>query len=541
MSVFRINLSRILLFGGYAVILFIFCNLAPAAQPLIAKGPYLQAPGSNTMTIMWESPVNAPASLFYGEGANPNTVLRAINRIRYSSSTSISSGKITYYVYQATLNNLEPGTTYSYYVQIGNTNTPIKKFRTFNSDKIRFIAYGDTRTNPDTHKRIAQHFKSFSPDFILHTGDLVSHGSRYNVWDREFFAPLRDVMDEIPLFPVIGNHEEKSANFFNYFGMPYKKSFYSFEAGPVFVLALDYHYQKNSEEQYRFAARSLQSTKAKWKIVMVHNPMFNVGGHISGWGHKYYLPLFHKTGVDLVIAGHSHIYERFFPIAPEGLENSSPITHITTGGGGAPLATSSYHPALAAYARTNHFLFFEATSSNIVGRCFDINGIELDFFQIVKRVGKYDQNYIAKVFPESSLRLSLEVATNLIARAVGIPKMGEPVMIMFKMIPITGFSKPVKMEIELSPVSTNFYQIVGGNLTVTTPPVGSKEQIVWVKVMPNPGVIIREKDRELDPPLIFQAKVREGNLEAVAYGKKAYISGTAQTEAEKLDEPVEER
>jgi len=119
--------------------------------------------------------------------------------------------------------------------------------------------------------------------------------------------------------------------------------------------------------------------------------------------------------------------------------------------------------------------------------------------------------------------------------------MGEPVMIMFKMIPITGFSKPVKMEIELSPVSTNFYQIVGGNLTVTTPPVGSKEQIVWVKVMPNPGVIIREKDRELDPPLIFQAKVREGNLEAVAYGKKAYISGTAQTEAEKLDEPVEER
>jgi len=536
MAVFRINLSRILLFGCYGVFLFIFCNLAPAAQSLIAKGPYLQAPGSNTMTIMWESPVNAPATLFYGEGANPNTELRIIKRTRYTSENSALGDKITYYIYHATLNNLKPGTTYSYYVQIGNTNTPIKKFRTFNSDKTGFIAYGDTRTNPDTHKKLAQHFKSFSPDFILHTGDLVSHGARYNVWDREFFAPLKDVMDEIPLFPVLGNHDEKSDDFFNFFVMRNKKSFYSFEAGPVFVLALDYHYEKNSDEQYRFAVKALESTKATWKIVMVHDPMFNFGGHFSHWGHKYYLPLFHRTGVDIVIAGHSHIYERFYPIAYQGAENSSPITHITTGGGGAPLTTASSHPSLAAYARTNHFLFFEATTSNIVGRCFDINGNELDFFQIVKRGGKYDSDYLAKVFPATSLRLSLEASTDLVARAVGIPKMNEPVLIMFKMIPLTGFSKPIKMEIELSPVSTNFYQIVGGNLTVSTPPAGSNEKIVWVKVMPKPGVIVREKDRELEPPLIFQAKIRDGNTEAIAYGRRAYISGTAQKAVGEYDE-----
>jgi hypothetical protein len=267
---------------------------------------------------------------------------------------------------------------------------------------------------------------------------------------------------------------------------------------------------------------------------MVHNPMFNVGGHVSGWGHKYYLPLFHKTGVDLVIAGHSHIYERFYPIAPEGLEKTSPITHITTGGGGAPLTTSSYHPALAAYARTNHFLYIEATATNLVGRCFDINGNELDFFRIVKQNRRYDQNYIAKVYPESQLRLSLEIATNLVTRAVGIPKMGEPVMIMFKMIPLASFPRPVKMQIELTPTSTNFYQIVDSDLTVTTPTPGSDEKIVWVKVMPKPGVVIKEKNRELEPPLIFQARVKENDVEAIAYGKKAYISGTAQKEAEKL-------
>ena len=74
------------------------------------------------MTIMWESPVNVPATLFYGEGATPKTELRIIKRTRYTSENSALGDKITYYIYHAILNNLKPGTTYSYYVQIGNTN-----------------------------------------------------------------------------------------------------------------------------------------------------------------------------------------------------------------------------------------------------------------------------------------------------------------------------------------------------------------------------------------------------------------------------------
>ena len=71
--------------------------------------------------------------------------------------------------------------------------------------------------------------------------------------------------------------------------------------------------------------------------MILHYPVFNIGGHNTGWGHAAYLPLFHAAKVDLVMAGHSHIYERFRPIASKSGTESWPITHITTGGGGAPL------------------------------------------------------------------------------------------------------------------------------------------------------------------------------------------------------------
>lgn len=529
---------------GFTLLVLLYhfsCLVLNGEQPLISKGPYIQSPSSNSMTIMWESPVNLPATVFYGIGENLSK-LEVKERKRASSSLGALLSSTNFYIYKARINGLQPATTYSYFIQIGNTNTPVKKFRTFpvHNEKVKFIVYGDTRSNPDIHKKLASHFKSFSPEFILHTGDLVSRGSRYQVWGREFFFPLENVIDEIPIFPVIGNHEEKSENYFNYFDLPNQKSYYSFQIGPLFILALDYHFQKNTDDQYKFAQRALESTKAPWKIVTVHVPMFNIGGHFSGWGHKYYLPLFHKTGVDLVIAGHSHIYERFYPIAPAGKEPLSPITHITTGGGGAPLATSYSHPALAVNARTNHFLYFEITPTNLLGACFDINGRTLDRFEIKKQNGTYDSNYIAQIFPEEQARLSLEVMTNLVTRAVSLPTSQTPTLIMFRLVPLTTISTPVQMQLQLTPESAKYYTVLSDNLTVSTPPPDGEEKIVWVKVIAKPGVTVREgKNRELVPHLIFNAIVSDENTKTITYGRPAYISSTAIKEAEKSGKSVD--
>lgn len=519
--------------------LIIFVSYALNAQidrKIISKGPYLQAPGSNTMTIMWEAPINRPAVVYYGADEKPNLQLKINGGRRVESSTGSSilgiSSRTNFYIYQATLNGLKPGEVYSYFVEFGGIKTPVKKFKTIDPkrSKVVFIAYGDTRTNPDIHAKLASHFKKFSPDFILHTGDLVSRGSRYDVWWREFFQPLENVIDEIPLFPVLGNHEEKSENYFNYFILPEKEIYYAFEDGPLFVLGLDYHFTRASDEQYKFAERTLQATRAPWKIVMVHNPMFNVGGHISGWGHRYYLPLFHKTKVDMVIAGHSHIYERFKPIIPSNMKDASPITHITTGGGGAPLTTSVGHPALAAYARTNHFLVFEITQTNIVGRCYAIGGNLIDEFEIKKPGGRYPENYYANAYYEEQLRLSLELATNLVARATNLPTPDKPSLIMFRIVPSAVSDTPVTLEIQPQPDSLKYYRMIPEKLVVTTPQQG--EKVIWTRVFSN--VIVKEgRNRQFEPPLIFQATVKSEGIQAVSYGRPTYISDTAIREAEK--------
>ncbi|MCX7872407.1 MAG: metallophosphoesterase family protein [Verrucomicrobiae bacterium] len=538
--------NRALNFATVLVLLgFLFSNLLNAQidRRIISKGPYLQAPGSNTMTIMWEATVNRQAVIHYGADGNLNLrlVVNSGKQVESSmgGSTSLTSLRTNFYIYQATLRGLTPGVIYSYSVEFGGIKTPVKKFKTFeqSSQKVKFIAYGDTRTNPDIHSRLVAHFKKFSPEFILHTGDLVSKGSRYDVWWREFFQPMENVIDEVPLYPVLGNHEEKSENYFNYFILPEKEIYYAFEDGPLFVLGLDYHFQKLSDEQYKFAERALQTTKSPWKIVMVHDPMFNVGGHISGWGHRYYLPLFHRTKVDMVIAGHSHIYERFKPILPSDVKDGNPITHITTGGGGAPLTTSVGHPALAAYARVNHFLTFEVTRTNLFGRCYDINGQIIDEFELVKPAGQYPPTHYANAYSEEQLRLSLELATNLVARATNLPTPESPAFIMFRIVPSAVSDSPITLEIQPQPTSLKYYRVVPERLIVTTPPHGGSEKTVWVRVFSN--VIVKEGgSRQFEPPLVFQATVKSGGVQAISYGKPTYISDTAIKEAKKVGVPI---
>jgi len=176
--------------------------------------------------------------------------------------------------------------------------------------KLTIVAYGDNRSNPTLHAAVAANFKRYSPDFILHMGDLVGDGRRYEMWGKEFFGPLANVLDEIPILPSLGNHEQDGSKYLFYMDLPDRGRWYSSEIGPVHMLALDFQFEKESDEQFAFAKKDLLSAKTPWKIVFLHYPVFNIGGHATGWGHSTYLPLFHQAKVDLVISGHSHIYER---------------------------------------------------------------------------------------------------------------------------------------------------------------------------------------------------------------------------------------
>ncbi len=536
---------------------------------LISKGPYIQADGPNEMTVMWESPTDSPGTVYYGatprfdqelrnvrpfemtgvstvSRTNVETVLRT-NRFSATQvqvvpvlKTNFTAISVTnkFFVYEATLRSLKPGTRYAYSVGLDGARSPLRQFKTLNpqATKVRFIAYGDSRTNPSTHRRLAGQFRALNPDFILHTGDLVAKGKDYSLWSKEYFTPLANVIDQIPLFSVLGNHEQDGTNYLAYFHLPGNELWYSFDDGPVHVLALDFRSEKASEEQFRFARSDLTQSRAPWKIVMIHYPVFNIGGHATGWGHASYLPLFHEAKVDMVLAGHSHIYERFRPIAADREPGAWAITHITTGGGGAPLYTSLSHPALASRSPTNHFMIFEATREKLIARAIQLNGGIIDRFELSKPGGQQPPSYLAEVYPEQALKLFFEIAPSLAGRAAAFPKTNIAANVMLTLVPRKKPLPPAEMEITLAPESTPFYSLAGGLVHAMTPPEGVTNQVVWMKVKATGKKKVTENsDQVLSPPLVFQARVQAGDHTTIAYGARSRRTQAAAEAANKLD------
>ncbi|MBI2948928.1 MAG: metallophosphoesterase [Verrucomicrobia bacterium] len=532
-----------------ATALFLAATGAAYSQQLertFLKGPYLQAPGDDTMTILWESPTNKPGTLHYGLNGRLNRALhlpspRTLSIVTTNSITNVSAGGKTNvtkvaltnfaYLYEMTLAKLRPNSTYSYSAETDGVRTPPKRFRTFGSspNKVTFIAYGDTRTNPKIHAAVAVLFKRHNPNFILHTGDLVTDGKVHAQWGREFFAPLANVIDEIPILPAIGNHEQDGLNYLHYLHLPGKERWYSYDVGPVHLLSLDYRYEKETEEQFQFARKDLLTSQAPWKVVFLHYPVFNIGGHNTGWGHASYLPLFHQAKVDLVIAGHSHVYERFRPVAGTSNPDTWPITHITTGGGGAPLYVTYTHPALMAWATTNHYVVIDATLTSLKGRAITTNQVVIDAFELRKPWGRPAASYLAQTYPEDFLKLSFEVGPLLTASLTARPGTNSPVKAMFTLRPMKNATHPVDLEIGLTPESALTYEIVGGPVRVTTPSATDSNKVAWasLRATGRRAIVAQGRDRVLSPNLIFQAKVFSGSLDSIAYGQRSKITDAA--------------
>jgi hypothetical protein len=520
------------------------------ARPFL-KGPYLQAPGADTMTIMWESPTNRPGVVRYGlKGRLDQALLLerprewigvssySVTNVSATGWTNVTQEFVTnrVFLYEITLMNLRPKSVYTYAAETDGVRTAPRKFRTFGArpNKVTFIAYGDSRTNPKIHEALASNFKSHSPDFILHTGDLAADGRRYDLWGKEFFGPLAGVIDEVPILPSIGNHEQDASNYLRYVHLPGQERWYSYDIGPVHVLALDFHYEKETEEQFAFARKDLLAAQAPWKIVFLHYPVFNIGGHGTGWGHAAYLPLFHEAKVDLVIAGHSHIYERFRPVASASGPDAWPITHITTGGGGAPLHASYAHPALSAQATTNHFVVIDATPTKLTGRTFTIHDTLLDKFELKKRNGQPGNDYLAATYSEEVLKLALDAAGSLMGGLTSLPTTNSVAHVLFNIPPMK--PTPVTLEISLVPASAPYYEIEGAPLRVTIPSRTNSNAEAWARIRSTGIQTIGTtgQTRQLSPPLVFQAKVVTSGAETLAYGQRCQISDAAVEAAKKL-------
>jgi hypothetical protein len=171
--------------------------------------------------------------------------------------------------------------------------------------------------------------------FILHGGDLVETPIPTH-WEF-FFRSMAPILRWAPLIPVLGNHERDSLSYYQHFSLPpgggrLGKRWWALHWGDVVIVGLDSNAKTPQDlvEQLNWAKAQLSGPEPH-KIVIFHHPVFSSDasyGPGSEGLQALWHPVFVELGVDLVLSGHAHNYER---IVRDG------VTYLVVGGGGANL------------------------------------------------------------------------------------------------------------------------------------------------------------------------------------------------------------
>ncbi|PZA07822.1 MULTISPECIES: metallophosphoesterase [unclassified Meiothermus] len=189
--------------------------------------------------------------------------------------------------------------------------------------------------------------------------------------------PVQRFVDELPrvkIYPAFGNHDvpalEQQLRLFGV-GQPY----YTVQLGQAEIFIV--YSEAFTPQQRAWLERALQTSQAPWKVVALHRPLYSSGFHGGSRSLRQSLePLLVRYGVQLVLAGHDHDYERL---------EARGIVHLVAGGGGAYLrGFRSAVPESKVRRVSANFLVLEATSNKLTVTAYGQSGEVLDRVELGK-------------------------------------------------------------------------------------------------------------------------------------------------------------
>src|SRR5688572_6832361 len=183
---------------------------------------------------------------------------------------------------------------------------------------LRFAVIGDSGTGDANQYRLAKVFtdiyQRFPYEFVLMLGDNMYGSENAGDFRRKFEVPYKPVLDKnVKFYAALGNHDSTNQRMNKLFNMGGER-FYTFRPKPgVRFFSLDSNYMDRMQLQW--LEKELAASGSDWKIMYFHHPIYSSGGrHGSDTALRDQLePLFLKYGVDVVLAGHEHFYERLKP------------------------------------------------------------------------------------------------------------------------------------------------------------------------------------------------------------------------------------
>jgi predicted phosphodiesterase len=422
----RVIIGLIVLSSLYGIARLI--DVAYGSYQFVPREPYMVMQTQNSINIKWQTPQNEIGKVAYG--LHPNNLNHVLMENLSSKSHSIIIPKLqecTKYFYSVSSSSLK----------IDNEG---RSFSTLckHKDTQRVWIIGDSGKKSRKQKMVyEQMLKYINNDFnnldmwIL-LGDNAYKNGTQKQYNKNLFEPYKELVKRFTPWAVIGNHDARRWAFYNIWDFPTNgesgglaskhKEFYSIDDGNLHLVMLDSQTisrDKNSD-MAKWLKEDLKQNTKPWVVVAFHTPPYTNGSHNSdnyfdSLGRmkemrENFVPIFDEFGVDLVLSGHSHGYERSKLITNHtGKSNSfseknivqnkkdnytkdikkeknSGTIYLVSGCASKLSHNAPYgHPALPYSFKEMGSVILEITKDTLTSKFLTINGKITDQFTITKK------------------------------------------------------------------------------------------------------------------------------------------------------------
>lgn len=339
---------------------------APIYAATVTRGPYLMMGTPDSMVIRWRTDAATNSRVQYGtaQGSLTNTL---------DNATSTTEHELR-------LTGLVPGT--KYYYSVGSTsgvlagNDATTFFQTGpltgTAQPTRIWVIGDAGTGTSVQTSVYNAYLASTggvyTNLWLMLGDNAYNSGTESEYTSKMFNVYGTMFKQSSLWPTIGNHDAVSADsatqsgpYYSQFTMPKNaeaggvasgtEAYYSFNYANIHFIVLDSQETSRSTTgaMMNWMKADLQADNSDWVIAFWHHPPYTKGSHDSDTEsnlidmRQNFLPVLEGHGVDLVLTGHSHSFERSYLLDGHyGTSSTFSSAYQIDGGDGRTDGTGAY-------------------------------------------------------------------------------------------------------------------------------------------------------------------------------------------------------
>ena len=415
-------------------------ELTASASVAVTRGPYLQLGTPTSVVMRWR------------------TTAAVVGRVQFGPSPGVVTGSVqetsARTEHEVRLTGLAPDTLY--YYSIGTASQTLAGDATFRfrtapqagiEKPVRVWAIGDSGTADANARAVRDAFAAFTgsrrTDVWLMLGDNAYETGLDSEYQTAVFDTYPTLLRQTVLWPAYGNHDGASSDaatntgpYFNAFTLPKQaeaggiasgtEAYYSFDYANIHFVCLDSFESSRlpGGAMLTWLQRDLAANTQPWVIAYFHHPPYTRGNHNSDTEielvqmRQNALPILENFGVDLVLVGHSHAYERSFLLdghygdsstfsaavakdlgsgRPDGqgaynkpsyrMAPHEGAVYLVAGNGGKITGGLLNHPAMYTSQNVLGSVVLDIQGNRLDASFLDNTGARRDYFSIVKGAG----------------------------------------------------------------------------------------------------------------------------------------------------------